>query len=58
MTVRETIRQEYPNLVFRALRADMAEIAGLELNAQCVVPDQPADMRDASPEQLAPVHLG
>lgn len=31
------------------------EISGLELSAQCVVPAQPADMKDASAEQLAPV---
>jgi hypothetical protein len=33
------------------------EIAGVELQAQCVVPAEPADFRDGSnPEQLAPLH--
>jgi hypothetical protein len=31
------------------------EIAGLELSAQCVVPEQPADLEDGQQEQLAPV---
>jgi hypothetical protein len=32
------------------------EISGLELSAQCVVPTQPADFKNASQEKLAPVH--
>ncbi len=32
------------------------EIAGLELSAQCVVPEQPADFKDGSQQMLAPVH--
>jgi hypothetical protein len=32
------------------------EISGLELNAQCVVPTQPADLKDGPAEKLAPIH--
>ncbi len=32
------------------------EVNGLEISAACVVPGQPADFKDGSQEQLAPVH--